>query len=149
MRRKLDPGTELVLSAHPLNGGPPVSVKRKLANRLVMGRGIRSVLPLEDLAVAREQVSFELREGELWVTSLAPGAGIGRRAFRPGTAIRVASPLSISIPGYLLSLESPGFATADVYQPPKAFAGLTVPEWLTVANALAFLGVAMVYFAFV
>lgn len=143
---------------------PPEEYRFEDPERIVLGRGPQSPVPLDGPAVSREHLSVELRGGAVWVTDISSnGSYFNNRTLTPG-APQMAGPADeIRVGEYVLRFQivaeepppTPADATASESTPansnparnpaPKPppstamsfLADIGFSEWLALAVLLA------------
>jgi predicted component of type VI protein secretion system len=95
---------ELQLFVTQGSGAPPKLYEFKEPERIVLGRGPESPVPLDGPSISREHLAFEVRDGRVFVIDLSSnGSFLNRQRLPRGEAQRVVEEDEIGVPGYAIA----------------------------------------------
>lgn len=156
---------ELLVFASLGAEGPPEEYRLEDPERVVLGRGPQSPVPLDGPAVSREHLTLEVRGGALWATDVSSnGSYFNGRTLMPGAPQLVGPSDEVRVGEHLLRFRvigdepppeqkptqqqaapSPPTAEPPPPQPGGLLSGITFTEWLALGVLLAVGGLIAVW----
>ncbi len=157
---------ELLVIASLGAEGPPEEYRLEDPDRVVLGRGPQSPVPLDGPAVSREHLTLEVRGGALWATDVSSnGSYFNGRTLTPGAPQLIGPSDEVRVGEHLLRFrviadepppeEKPAEQSEKPSQPAPApppppergglLSGITFTEWLALGVLLAVGGLIAVW----
>jgi pSer/pThr/pTyr-binding forkhead associated (FHA) protein len=86
------------------SGEPPKLYEFKEPERIVLGRGPESPVPLDGPSISRDHLAFEVREGRVFITDLSSnGSYLNGQRLSRGDAQRILEEDEVGVPGYSIT----------------------------------------------